>query len=487
MNGRGIARRAARLLLPLLLAALCGTTMGETDMRQLPESGFSDRFFCNPAPIHDIGDPAVLCAEGAFWMVATSAPNGFKLWRSTDMGRWEPQEMAYRIDPATSWCTGSFWAPEIHKVGDAYYLLFSALWYGHNTMRIGIARAEHPGGPYENLKNEPLFDPGYATIDAHLMIDADGTPYLYYARDCSENVVNGVHTSQIYAVRLRDDLIEIASEPLLLTTPEQPWELRSGGEYRWNEGPFVVRHDGRYWLFYSANYFQSRDYGVGVAVADSPTGPFEKPEGNPLLGWAADADGNALVSGPGHNACFEAGGEWFTSYHTHYQPHAPNADRQLAVDRMGFHADGTPYISGPTLAPQLKPLSTLGLRQLLDLAEVDAKGATVEGLADGDICAAPSSEPYLAAFDAAGWAEYRWASPVMADSILLYAPHGQQVRGEIRLNGDAVIELDLADVDSLPGSALRFFFEPMPLEALRLSFDGPCRVGELMVLGPAEA
>ena len=486
MSKRSVLRCAAPLVLALMAAVFGAAAMGETNMKLLPESGFSERFYRNPAPIHDIGDPAVIYAEGSFWMVATSAPNGFKLWRSSDLGEWESQGMAYRIDPATSWCTGSFWAPEIHRVQDAYYLVFSAMWYGHGTMRIGIARSEHPGGPYENLKNEPLFDPGYATIDAHLMLDEDGSPWLYYARDCSENTVNGIHTSQIYVVRLSDDLTEIASEPQLLTTPEQPWELQSGNEYRWNEGPFIVRHGGRYWLLYSANYFQSREYGVGAAVADAPTGPFVKPDGNPLLRWVEDADGTVLVSGPGHNACFEVGGEWFTSYHTHFQPHSPNADRQPAMDRMGFHGDGTPYISGPTLAPQLKPLASLGLRSLLDRAEVEAVRMNADGLTDGDLCVSSASTPYTAEFTAESRVEYRWDEPMTADSILLYAPCGQQVRGEIRINGDIVIDVNLEAIGSLPGDALRFFFEPMPLESLRLSFDGPCQVGELVVLGPDE-
>ena len=48
------------------------------------------------------------------------------------------------------------------------------------------------------------------------------------------------------------------------------------------EGPFVTRQDGRYWLFYAGNDFATPAYGIGVAVADHPLGPYVK-QREPLL------------------------------------------------------------------------------------------------------------------------------------------------------------------------------------------------------------
>ena len=42
------------------------------------------------------------------------------------------------------------------------------------------------------------------------------------------------------------------------------------------EGPFVTLQDGRYWLFYAGNDFSTPSYGIGVAVADHPLGPYTK-------------------------------------------------------------------------------------------------------------------------------------------------------------------------------------------------------------------
>jgi len=63
------------------------------------------------------------------------------------------------------------------------------------------------------------------------------------------------------------------------------------------EGPFVTRQNGRYWLFYAGNDFASPAYGIGVAVADHPLGPYTK-QGEPLLRSTREwvAPGHASVA-----------------------------------------------------------------------------------------------------------------------------------------------------------------------------------------------
>lgn len=41
------------------------------------------------------------------------------------------------------------------------------------------------------------------------------------------------------------------------------------------EGPTVMKWDGVYYLFYSANHFMNIDYSVGYATASSPFGPWK--------------------------------------------------------------------------------------------------------------------------------------------------------------------------------------------------------------------
>ena len=66
---------------------------------------------------------------------------------------------------------------------------------------------------------------------------------------------------------------------------------------RCNEGAFVVKHDGRYYMTYSANHTGFPHYGIGYATADTPLGPWVKAEENPIAATNVDIG----VSGPGHS------------------------------------------------------------------------------------------------------------------------------------------------------------------------------------------
>ena len=303
----------------------------------------------NPLPIKNIGDPFILHEPNRnYYCYATSAPDGFKAWTSLDLVHWTEIGHVYQRNE-NSWGESDFWAPEVVLHRGKYFMHYSARWGKNQSLRIGVATADSPRGPFVDVFNRPMFDFGYAAIDGHVLLDDDGSKYFYYSRDCSENVVEGRHESHLYVAKLNDDLVSLKGEPLLITEPEQDWELRSGPEWLWNEGPFVLKHDHKYYLMYSANCYASRDYSVGYAVSESPTGPFVKSAHNPVL-----FSTHSEISGPGHNSVMSSpdGKELFIVYHIHTDPQNPSGDRQVCMDRMGFRADGSLYVNGPTNTPQ---------------------------------------------------------------------------------------------------------------------------------------
>lgn len=59
------------------------------------------------------------------------------------------------------------------------------------NFRIGVAVADKPTGPFKELFNQPVFDPGYPIIDANILFDdASGKTYLYYSRCCYKHAVD---------------------------------------------------------------------------------------------------------------------------------------------------------------------------------------------------------------------------------------------------------------------------------------------------------
>ena len=103
-------------------------------------------------------------------------------------------------------------------------------------------------------------------------------------------VIVDAMTTPIHAQRL-SAAGELVGEEQLVLTNDRPWEGHL------IEGPWVTRQNGRYWLFYAGNDFGTPSYGIGVAVADHPLGPYVK-QPEPLLKTARDwwAPGHASVS-----------------------------------------------------------------------------------------------------------------------------------------------------------------------------------------------
>jgi len=288
----------------------------------------------------EIGDPFVLLYEGKYYMYATTHRHaggikpGFKVWVSDDMVKWEDKGLCY-YEP--KWGFECFWAPEVYYHEGKFFMYFSAKWSKNKSMRTGIAVADSPLGRFEDVDGQPM-DFGYAAIDGSVLIDDDGKKYFYYAKDCSENIVDGKNTSQIWVVRLKDDMITTEGEHTLVSTPDNEWELMND-EYRWNEGPVMLKRDGLYYLFYSSSPFWSPNYSVNYSTSKSPFGPFVKAKENPIL---VQIPGE--ISGPGHNAFFETkGGQLMTCYHIHTNMDKPDGNRRACFSKMYFR-DGLAVI-----------------------------------------------------------------------------------------------------------------------------------------------
>lgn len=323
------------------------------DKNSVQPDDYLKRTYINPVgDISGIGDPFVLKYDDRYYMYCTSnAQIGFKVWESSNLVDWTAHEFAFdsRIQEK-QWTTGSFWAPEVIFYDNQFYMTYSAKSQSDGKLKIALARSSTPKGPFKDFR-VPLLDNNFSCIDGHIFIDDDGTPYLYYSKDCSENIINGNHVSQIYVQQMTPENLSPVGDPILCISPSQPWEHPSA-EWQWNEGPFVLKNDNIYYLMYSANYFASFAYSIGYAISMSPTGPWQKSEHNPVLA----GNSSIGVSGPGHNSVTVSpdSSELFIVYHTHTDPAKPSGNRQPNIDRINIE-NGRLKIIGPTRSPQPMP------------------------------------------------------------------------------------------------------------------------------------
>ena len=344
----------------------------------------------HPQILVGYGDPAVLKAEDGWWLTATSndAPDAFPILHSDDLRRWEPKGFIFPAGLEPIWTakgrnTADFWAPEIAKVGDEYWAVFTAR-QANNALAIGLARAPSPTGPWIDngrplITGKPVnttglgYDPlqplmSGGVIDSHLFVDKNSDRYLFWKDDTNSiwprplamlleaypelidrlfgnetdrrtaafaaAIVSWTnHQRPMTRFFVMQPLIEaaldnwkqvrsvlgefgLAATTILeaMTTPVRAQRIAADGrsllgedrivlknDQDWEghliEGPFVTFQEGRYWLFYAGNDFSTPAYGIGVAVADDPLGPYSKQE-EPLLRSSSQwiAPGHASVA-----------------------------------------------------------------------------------------------------------------------------------------------------------------------------------------------
>jgi xylan 1,4-beta-xylosidase len=245
-----------------------------------------------------MADPTIFADKGMYYLYGTGRPDGFPVYTSTDLVKWERHKNNALL-MGDSYGTKGFWAPQVFKYKGKYYMAYTA------NEQIAIAESESPLGPFKQKAIKALSDQG-KQIDPFIFKDTDGKLYLYHVR-----LQNG---NRIFVARLNEDLSGIDEATATeCVHAESGWENTANAQWPVSEGPTVIKRGSLYYLFYSANDFRNIDYAVGYATALSPTGPWTKYNGNPILSRA-----NTEKNGTGHGDIFKAGdGRLYYVFHTH--------------------------------------------------------------------------------------------------------------------------------------------------------------------------
>ena len=155
----------------------------------------------SPTILAGYGDPAVIKTDQGYYLIATSndALDAFPILHSRDLVHWEHRGFVFPHGSQPDWTAhgrhiGDYWAPEMARVGDHYWVAYTAR-QKSNALAIGLARAPGPEGPFID-NGEPLvtgatidltsIPQGAITggvIDSHIFIDSDGALYLFWKDD----------------------------------------------------------------------------------------------------------------------------------------------------------------------------------------------------------------------------------------------------------------------------------------------------------------
>ena len=263
-----------------------------------------------------LGDPFIILWQGKYYAYGTYSKDGIAVFVSDDLLTWS-SATSLALNKDDVWADQWFWAPEVYNVNGKFYMYYSA------NEHICVATSDNPLGPFKQEVQKPMIE-DEKCIDNSLFIDDDGKPYLFFVRFNDGN--------NIWVAKLETNLIDIKPETMhKCINVSQAWEKVWP---RVNEGSFVFKRNGVYYMTYSANSYESPFYGVGVATATNITGPWTKYEGNPILQKPGQ------LVGVGHSAMFtDKDGKLRIVFHAHNNTSNIHP-RYMYISTAGFESRG---------------------------------------------------------------------------------------------------------------------------------------------------
>jgi len=276
----------------------------------------------------ELADPSALWFEGAWYLY----PSVDMAWVSRGEGlTWEHHPLNVR---------DIGYAPTIVQHGDRFLLMASG---------SKVYESDHPLGPFHPMGalQIPFGENGIPpSIDPMLYSDDDGRLFFYWG--CTPN-------SGIWGVELDADTITHtlgAPRELIPFDPETfPWEaLGNQNQNRsvgWMEGAWMLKHEGRYHLVYSAGGTQYRTYAMGCYVGESPLGLFTPQKRNPIF-----RNTEGLITGTAHGSIVRGPDDRWWTFYTVLAAVAHGFERRVGMDPAAFDDQGNLYVPAATSTPQ---------------------------------------------------------------------------------------------------------------------------------------
>ena len=315
------------------------------------------------APSHD-PSRMIRNADGRYWIFTTgdgvfamSSPNA-------DFTGWRVEAPVFPVGTWPSWINnyvtgfgGTFWAPDVIKVGSQFRLYYSCAGQGAPAA-IGLATANNLAGPWTD---QGLVVAGNNAIDPAPLVDGSNQ-WLTWG-----NWQSGIDLLQLNTS---------TGKPL----NSSRWDLVPGQV----EAPYLHKDGSFYYLFFQRGLCcqgVNSGYTTIVARSSSVTGPYLDKNGVSVLTGGSSAGSTFLPNrdgryiGPGHVGY----GEGRLTYH--FYDGNDNGAPKLRVTTMAF-TNGWPVAGGVVAPPpsgQPPANGTYKLRNRVSGKYLDNLGATADG------------------------------------------------------------------------------------------------------------
>lgn len=328
------------------LLALAACSSGGAATEPVPPPPQPACTFANP--VGPGADPWVVKRGDTYYFVE-SRDGGIWVSRSAVLTELRREPRRVWSPPDTGWNSRNVWAPELHRIGERWYIYYAAGRQGPPflTQRAGVLESvgDDPQGAYVDRgmvwtgddstrgPNVWAIDMTVATIDGRLHAIWSGW---------DENARTDRTPQHLYAAPLATPW-RIAEYRRRLSSPSEPWER--GTELSLQEGPTVLQRDGRTYVVYSTNESWLPAYRLGLLRIEPGTGPLDSTR---VTKTGPVFTGTSTVFGPGHASFTTSpdGSEDWIVYHAKTSA-TPGWDRAIRMQRFGWRPDGTPDFGTP--------------------------------------------------------------------------------------------------------------------------------------------
>jgi len=230
----------------------------------------------------EAADPECHYFKGKYYLFA-SVSGGY--WSSPDLVKWT-------YIPCKTIGTIENYAPTVLVYNNALYYMASG-------DSVKIYKNANPDNDTWELIDTKFRFPAVGNTDPAFFLDDDGRVYIYWG--CSnKDPIFGVEVDPQNGFKTIGKPVVLIEHHSKQYGWETPGNNNNDDKDGWNEGPNMLKHNGKYYLQYAAPGTEFRTYGDGVYVGDNPLGPFKYMESNPF-----SFKPGGFIGGAGHGSTFQ--------------------------------------------------------------------------------------------------------------------------------------------------------------------------------------